>query len=59
MMLGIQDVILFIIIIMLAVIVYFLRVLSPINMKIIKIEEHIEKILKRVMKEEIKIEKRI
>ena len=57
MVLEIQGVILSVIIGTLAAIVYSLRVLVLMERRIARIESHIENVVNRVMKEELKIEK--
>ena len=58
-MLGIQEVTLAIIVGTLAAIVYSLRVLVLMERRIARIEMHIENLVSKVMREELRIEKRI
>lgn len=57
--LSIQDITLLIIIGTLAAIVYALRVLVLMERRIARIEMHIERVVDRLLKEELKIEKMI
>jgi len=54
---GVQEITLAIIVGTLAAIVYSLRVLVLMERRIARIEAHIENVVNRVMKEELKIEK--
>tara|TARA_Y100000294_G_C8550525_1_gene335088 strand:- start:1440 stop:1634 length:195 start_codon:yes stop_codon:yes gene_type:complete len=54
---GVQEITLAIIVGTLAAIVYSLRVLVLMERRIARIEGHIETVVNRVMKEELKIEK--
>ena len=53
---GVQEITLSIIIGTLAAIVYSLRVLVLVERRIARIEMHIERVIDRIMKEELKIE---
>jgi hypothetical protein len=55
--LGVQEITLAIIIGTLAAIVYSLRILVLMERRIARIELHIERVVDKVMKEELKIEK--
>ncbi|MAE43014.1 hypothetical protein CMO93_04535 [Candidatus Woesearchaeota archaeon] len=57
MVFGVQEITLAIIVGTLAAIVYSLRVLVLMERRIARIEGHIETVVNRVMKEELKIEK--
>ena len=57
MQLTINDVILAVIIGTLAAIVYSLRILVSMERRIARIEMHIERVVEKVIKEELKIEK--
>ena len=57
MVFGVQEITLAIIVGTLAAIVYSLRVLVLMERRIARIEGHIENVVNRVMKEELKIEK--
>ncbi len=57
MVLGIQEVTLAIIVGTLAAIVYSLRVLVLMERRIARIEMHVENVIGRIMKEELKIER--
>jgi hypothetical protein len=59
MVLGVQEVTLAIIVGTLAAIVYSLRILVLMERRIARIEMHIENAVGKVMKEELKIEKRM
>ena len=59
MVLGVQEVTLAIIVGTLAAIVYSLRILVLMERRIARIEMHIETAVGKVMKEELKIEKRL
>jgi len=59
MTLGIQELTLCIILGTLAAIVYSLRVLVVMERRIARIELHLEHLVERAMKEELKIEKKI
>jgi len=55
--LGVQEITLAIIIGTLAAIVYSLRILVLMERRIARIELHIERVIDKIMKEELKIEK--
>lgn len=57
MVFGVQEVTLAIIVGTLAAIVYSLRILVLMERRIARIETHIENVVNRVMKEELKIER--
>ena len=57
MVFGVQEVTLAVIIGTLAAIVYSLRVLVLMERRIARIEMHVENVVERVMKEEIRIER--
>lgn len=57
MVFGVQEITLSVIIGTLAAIVYSLRVLVLMERRIARIEEHIERVVSKVMAEEVKIEK--
>ena len=57
--LGVQEITLAIIIGTLASIVYSLRILVLMERRIARIEMHIERAVEKVMKEEVRIEKKI
>ena len=57
MVLGVQEITLAIIVGTLAAIVYSLRVLVLMERRIARIEGHVESVVNKVMKEELKIEK--
>ena len=59
MVLGVQEVTLAIIVGTLAAIVYSLRILVLMERRIARIEMHIENVIGKIMKEELKIEKNI
>ncbi len=59
MVLGVQEVTLAIIVGTLAAIVYSLRILVLMERRIARIEMHIETAVGKVMKEELKIEKKL
>ena len=59
MVLGVQEVTLAIIVGTLAAIVYSLRILVLKERRIARIEMHIENVIGKIMKEELKIEKNI
>jgi len=59
MVLGVQEVTLAIIVGTLAAIVYSLRILVLMERRIARIEMHIENVIGKIMKEELKIEKKI
>ncbi len=59
MVLGVQEVTLAIIVGTLAAIVYSLRILVLMERRISRIEMHIENVIGKIMKEELKIEKRL
>lgn len=59
MALGVQEVTLAIIVGTLAAIVYSLRILVLMERRIARIEMHIENVVGKVMREELRIEKRI
>lgn len=59
MVLGVQEVTLAIIVGTLAAIVYSLRILVLMERRIARIEMHIENVVGKIMKEELKIEKKI
>lgn len=54
---ALEQVILYVIIGVLAAIVYSLRILVLMERRIANIEKHIEKIVTKILKQEIKIEK--
>ena len=57
MVFGVQEITLSIIIGTLAAIVYSLRVMVLMERRIARIEGHVEKVVNKVMREELKIEK--
>ena len=59
MVLGVQEVTLAIIVGTLAAIVYSLRILVLMERRIARIEMHIEGVVSKVMKEELKIERKL
>jgi uncharacterized membrane protein len=59
MVLGVQEVTLAIIVGTLAAIVYSLRILVLMERRIARIEMHIENVVGKIMKEELKIEKKL
>jgi len=59
MVLGVQEVTLAIIVGTLAAIVYSLRILVLMERRIARIEMHIENVIGKIMKEELKIEKKL
>jgi len=59
MALGVQEVTLAIIVGTLAAIVYSLRILVLMERRIARIEMHIENVMGKVMREELKIEKKL
>lgn len=59
MVLGIQEITLAIIVGTLAAIVYSLRVLVLMERRIARIEMHVENVIGKIMKEELKIEKKL
>jgi len=59
MVLGMQEVTLAIIVGTLAAIVYSLRILVLMERRIARIEMHIENVVGKIMKEELRIEKRL
>lgn len=59
MVLGVQEVTLAIIVGTLAAIVYSLRILVLMERRIARIEMHIENVVGKVMKEELRIEKKL
>lgn len=59
MALGVQEVTLAIIVGTLAAIVYSLRILVLMERRIARIEMHIENVVGKIMKEELKIEKKL
>ncbi len=59
MVLGVQEVTLAIIVGTLAAIVYSLRILVLMERRISRIEMHIENVVGKIMKEELKIEKKL
>ena len=59
MVLGVQEVTLAIIVGTLAAIVYSLRVLVLMERRIARIEMHVENVIGKIMKEELKIEKKL
>ncbi|MEA2036329.1 MAG: hypothetical protein U9O94_02390 [Nanoarchaeota archaeon] len=58
-MLGVQEITLAIIVGTLAAIVYSLRVLVLMERRIARIELHVENVVGRIMKEELKIERKL
>jgi len=56
---ALEQVILYVIIGVLAAIVYSLRILVLMERRIANMEKHIEKLVSKVLKEEIKIETRL
>lgn len=59
MVLGVQEVTLAIIVGTLAAIVYSLRILVLMERRIARIEMHIENVVGKIMKEELRIEKKL
>ena len=59
MALGIQEVTLAIIVGTLAAIVYSLRILVLMERRIARIEMHVENVIGKIMREELKIEKKL
>jgi len=59
MVLGIQEVTLAIIVGTLAAIVYSLRILVIMERRIARIEMHVENVIGKIMREELKIEKKL
>ncbi|MBU0629159.1 MAG: hypothetical protein KKC75_08280 [Nanoarchaeota archaeon] len=59
MVLGIQEVTLAIIVGTLAAIVYSLRIMVLMERRIARIEMHVENVVGKVMREELKIEKKL
>ncbi len=59
MVLGVQEVTLAIIVGTLAAIVYSLRILVLMERRIARIEMHVESVVGRIMREELKIEKKL
>ena len=59
MALGVQEVTLAIIVGTLAAIVYSLRILVLMERRISRIEMHVENVVGKIMKEELKIERRL
>ena len=59
MVLGVQEVTLAIIVGTLAAIVYSLRILVLMERRIARIEMHVENVVGKIMKEELKIEKKL
>jgi len=59
MVLGVQEVTLAIIVGTLAAIVYSLRILVLMERRIARIEMHIENVVGKIIKEELKIEKKL
>lgn len=59
MVLGIQEVTLAIIVGTLAAIVYSLRILVLMERRIARIEMHVENVIGKIMREELKIEKNL
>jgi len=59
MVLGVQEVTLAIIVGTLAAIVYSLRILVLMERRIARIEMHTENVIGKIMKEELKIEKKL
>ncbi len=59
MVLGVQEVTLAIIVGTLAAIVYSLRILVLMERRIARIEMHIENVIGKIMKEELKISKKL
>ena len=59
MVLGVQEVTLAIIVGTLAAIVYSLRILVLMERRIARIEMHIENVVGKIMKEELKIERKL
>ncbi|MBW2975340.1 hypothetical protein KY366_06490 [Candidatus Woesearchaeota archaeon] len=59
MVLGVQEVTLAIIVGTLAAIVYSLRILVLMERRVARIEMHVENVVGKVMREELKIEKKL